>query len=479
MLKVLWEEIAMLSQQRFTGVLGSIVLCGTALLPPFACAEEPAKPIDWTMAEEIVARIEEPRIPDRDFIVTDFGAVADDDQDDRVAILAAIDAAVAEGGGRVVLPVGTWVSDGPVVLQSKINLHVAQGATLLFGPDPADYLPAVKTRWEGTEMMGYSPLIYGRDVEDVAVTGTGTLDGNGASGFDAWAVGDIQKPDQLALRQMGIDGVPAEDRQMGEGHFLRPSMLQIFGGERVLLENYRIINSPFWVNHIVYTDHAIVRGLRVESRKRNNDGIDVDSSSHVLIEDNTFTTGDDSIVVKSGRDADGRAIARPSEYVVVRNNELGGEDGIALGSEMSGDVRYVFFDNNTLRDGVSAIRFKGNLDRGGVVEHIRVRNMQIGNFENLIWFELNYPGEMGGNYAPIYRDLVFEDLDVQNVKNFFQAHATAGDPLTGVVLRDINVKSVEVPLVLENVQDLTFERVTLGDQVIDGKIDWTNPIRSN
>ena len=121
---------------------------------------------------------------------------------------------------------------------------------------------------------GLFTLIYARDVEDVAITGKGIIDGNGASEFHGWKA--KEKPDQLALRQMGISGVPVEQRRMGEGHFLRPSMIQFFGAKRVLLEDYTLKNSPFWVNHLVYTDHAIVRGLNVDSHMANNDGIDVE-----------------------------------------------------------------------------------------------------------------------------------------------------------------------------------------------------------
>ncbi|UEM07302.1 glycoside hydrolase family 28 protein (plasmid) [Skermanella rosea] len=439
---------------------------------PAGAAEASAQstPADWTMAGEIVGKIRPPSIPDRDYAVTAFGASGDGKQDARPAILAAIEQASREGGGRVVLPKGVWLSKGPIHLKSRIDLHLAEGATLLFGPDAANYLPEVKTRWEGTELMGYSPLIYARDVEDVAITGKGTIDGNAASEFHGWKA--KEKPDQLALRQMGISGVPVEQRRFGGGHFLRPSMIQFFGAKRVLLEDYTLKNSPFWVNHLVYTDHAIVRGLNVDSHMANNDGIDVDSSTYVLIEKNVFRTGDDSVVVKSGRDLDGRQIGRPSEYVVVRNNDLGGEDGIALGSEMSGDIRHVFFDDNVLRKGASAIRFKGNLDRGGVVEHIRVRNMAVESFDTLFWFQLNYPGELGGNFPPVYRDIVFENFTVEKVGTVFDAHGPEAAPLRDVLLKNVTIAAAEKPLVVENVEGLRFENVLIGKQRVDGTLDW-------
>ena len=432
------------------------------LLASSAFAADAPSAVDWSQVDAIAARIERPRIPSRDFRVV---GVADGTTDARPAIRAAIEQASAAGGGRVVLGRGTWLSQGPVHLRSRIELHLEEGARLLFSPEPAHYLPVVKTRWEGTEVMTYSPLVYARDVEDVAVTGPGTIDGNEGSGFHAWhpkAEADFRR-----LRRMGFDGVPVDQRVFGEGTHLRPPLLQIFGGRRVLLEGYTARHSPFWVNHLVYVDHATVRGLRVDSRFPNNDGVDVDSSRHVLVERCVFTTGDDSVVIKSGRDRDGRDIGRPSEHVVVRDNDMGGEDGIALGSEMSGGIRHVYFTDNVLRSGASAIRFKTNLDRGGTVEHIGVRNFKVGSFKTLFWFQLDYPSELGGHFPARYRDIVFENFEVADVGTLLEVHAPREAPLTDVILRDVRVASAKTPLVLENVERLTFDRVTVGGKPLD------------
>jgi len=446
-----------------------VLFLAIAILPLHAAAAEDVK----RQADDIVAKIELPSIPAKRFDITDYGAVGDGATDARPAILAAIDAAVSAGGGRVELPAGVWLSRGPVVLQSRIELHLAEGARLLFSPSPADYLPAVLTRWEGTEMYGYSPLIYARDVHDVAITGAGTIDGNTDSEFFAWH--PMEKPDQLALRKMGAGGTPVEQRQFGAGHFLRPSLVQIFSAERVLLEGYTAVNSPFWVNHLVYTDHATVRGLRVDSHRANNDGIDVDSSRYVLIEDCRFRTGDDSLVVKSGRDLDARRIGKPSEYVVARRNDMGGEDGIALGSEMSGDIRHVYFLDNVLRSGTSAIRFKSNLDRGGVVEHVRVQNLQVESFDHLFWFQLDYPGHLGGDFPSTYRDIVFRDIVVESAGMVMEAHAPEGSPLRDVSFIDVQIKKADREFILDNVENVRFQNLEINGQRIDGNLSWQTP----
>jgi polygalacturonase len=431
---------------------------------------------DWGRADEVVRAIRQPQIPARDYRITDFGAQAGGTADARPAIMAAIKKASAEGGGRVVIPPGKWLSRGPVHLASRINLHLTEGATLLFSPEARHYLPVVLTRWEGTEVYSYSPLIYAFEVRDVAITGKGTIDGNGASEFLTWIT--RAEPDFQRLRRMGADGTPVSKRVFGEGTHLRPSLIQFFRAERVLLEDYTVLNSPFWVNHLVYTDHATVRRVRVDSHHANNDGVDVDSSRYVLIERCWFRTGDDSVVVKSGRDRDGREIARPSEHVVVRHNDMGGEDGIALGSEMSGGIRHVYFtDNvhftdNVLRKGASAIRFKANLDRGGTVEHIRVRNFTVEAFDNLFWFQLDYPGQLGGNYPSTYRDIVFENFTVERAGTVFNGDAPAAAPLRDVTLRNVNIRQADRTFVLKNVESLKLENVVIGGQRVDGRLDW-------
>ena len=368
------------------------------------------------------------------------------------------------------LPAGKWLSRGPLHLKSNIDLHVAEGATLLFAPEARHYLPAVLTRWEGTEMYGYSPLIYAFEVHDVAITGRGTIDGNAQSEFLTW-VGEATA-DMDALRRMGNDGTPLASRVFAEGKHLRPSIIQFFRAERVLLEDYTVMNSPFWVNHLVYTEHATVRRVRVDSHHANNDGVDVDSSRWVVIEGCWFRTGDDAVVVKSGRDRNGREIGKPSEFVLVRNNDMGGEDGIALGSEMSGGVRHVYFTDNILRRGVSAIRFKANLDRGGTVEHIRVRNFTVEAFENLIWFQLDYPGLLGGGYPSTYRDLVFENFTVERAGTVFNGDAPAAAPLRDVTLRNVTIGEADRTFILKNVEGLKLENVVIAGQRVDGQLDW-------
>lgn len=428
------------------------------------------KQSDWKQMDVILQKVESPNIPDKKFVITDFGAVKNSTADARPAIIKAIDAAAKAGGGKVIIPAGKWLSNGPVHLKSFINLHLEEGATLLFGAAAKDYLPAVFTRWEGTEIYGYSPLIYANNVTDVAITGAGTIDGNAQSEFHAW--NKQQAEDIAALRKMGFDGVPLAKRQFGEGHFLRPPLIQIVNATRVLLQGYTATNSPFWVNHLVYTDHAQMRHVNVDSMFPNNDGIDVDSGRWVVIEDNHFRTGDDSVVIKSGRDLDGRKLGRPSENVVVRNNILDGEDGIGLGSEMSGGIKNVYFTDNTYLKGTSVFRLKANLDRGGSVEHVRIRNTKIGEAKYLFWFDLSYvAGYLGGNFPAKYSDIVFENISAEKVDTFFIGHAPAAQPLENVLFKNIQVKSANQFMDFKHLKNVTFSDLQINGQKVSAQFD--------
>ncbi len=441
-----------------------IALCGVCLLAASASADTRFyKKSDWKQMDVILKKIESPRIPHKDFLITQYGAVGDGKSDARPAIMAAIQAATAAGGGRVVIPAGNWLSNGPIHLQSRINLHVAEGAWLLFGTKVEDYLPAVFTRWEGTEIYGYSPMVYANNVTDVAITGKGIIDGNAESEFHQWRT---QQADDIAtLRKMGFDGVALDKRQFAENHFLRPPLVQIINAERVLLEDYTSKNSPFWVNHLIYTDHAQVRGLKVDSLMSNNDGIDIDSCRWVLVENNHFHTGDDAIVIKSGRDYDGRKVGKPSENIVVRNNILDGEDGVGLGSEMSGGIKNVFFTDNTYLKGVSVFRLKANLDRGGSVEHVRIRNTKIGEAKYLFWFDMSYvAGYLGGNFPSHYHDIVFDNVVADKIDTFFISHAPEAQPLENVLFKNVTVKSSRQFMEFTHLKNVTFSDLTINGQ---------------
>ena len=239
-----------------------------------------------TVMPGILARIKPPVFPKRDFVITKFGAKPNGTTDCTTAIKKAIDACSKAGGGRVVVPRGVFLT-GAIHLKSNVNLYVAKDATLKFSKNPGDYLPVVFTRWEGTELMNYSPFIYAFEQKNIAITGEGTLDGQ--SGNDAWwpwngranygwKEGDPnQRGDRAALQQMAEKNVPVSERVFGAGHYLRPQFVQPYRCQNVLIEGVQIINSPMWEIHPVLCTNVTVRSVKINSHGPNNDGCDPES----------------------------------------------------------------------------------------------------------------------------------------------------------------------------------------------------------
>lgn len=381
------------------------------------CAVSETKPVaaqaeagDWERVPAILARIVAPTFPARDFAVTRFGAVGDGDTDCTKAIAAAIAACHAAGGGRVVVPPGVFLS-GAIHLRSGVNLHLSEGATIRFLTNTAAYLPVVFTRYECTEVMNFSPPIYAFEQTNIAITGQGTLDGQGPW-WHRWL--GKWNADSRALVDMGNRDVPVAERVFGEGHFLRPNFIQPVRCRNVLIEGVRVINSPMWTLHPLYCTNVIIRGVTVETEGPNTDGCDPDSCTEVLIENCVFSNGDDCIAVKSGRDRDGRRVNIPSENIVIRNCVFrDGHGGVTMGSETAGGIRNVFAENCQFDspDLDMAMRFKSNPARGGFVEDIYLRNCTVKTAKYGIHMTLRYGagGARDGEHPPRMRNIDIRD----------------------------------------------------------------------
>jgi polygalacturonase len=428
----------------------------------------------WKQMEDVLARIKAPAFPAKDFVITDYGAVGDGVADARPAIVKAIDACVAAGGGRVVIPSGVFLSNGPVHLKSHVNLHLAEGSTLKFGPNPKDYLPVVLTRWEGILLYNYSPLIYANQQTDIAVTGKGVIDGNGKDGMYQFVRkrggpdnSALHEVDRRALWKMGADKTPVEKRVFGEGHYLRPGGLEPYDCTNVLIEGVTVTNMPFWTVHPIFCRNVTVRDVKIQSETGNNDGCDPDSCRDVLIEGCFFKTGDDGIAIKSGRDWDAWTVGRPCENIVVRKCTFAGKlYGLAIGSEMSGDVRNVYAQDCKSIAGRAAIYTKGNLDRGGVVENVWVRRFTIeGQTEAAIRFESNYHGYRGEKHPPKFRQFVIEDVTCKK-SNAYGIYAEGSEdfPVEDVVIRNVTIDQAQTALWIKYVKNFRLENVKINGQ---------------
>jgi polygalacturonase len=455
------------SFRRHRASAGTFLALVLALANVAAGAEGPGAADPWERLPAILAAIQPPSFPDRDFPLTAFGAVADGATDATPAFRAAIEAAHRAGGGRVVVPPGVFLT-GPVHLKSNVNLHVSEGATVRFRREPEAYLPVVLTRWEGVELMNYSPLVYAYGQTNVAVTGRGTLDG-GADAAHWWpwkknGHPQSQKPDRDRLFAQAEAGVPVAERVYGGGHYLRPQFIQPYRCTNVLVEGVRITNAPMWVIHPVLSRNVTVRGVRVVSAGPNNDGCDPESSTDVLIEDTLFDTGDDCIAIKSGRNADGRRLAAPSERIVVRGCRMrAGHGGVTIGSEVSGSVRDVFVERceMTSPDLERGIRVKTNAVRGGAIENVFARDVEIGEAGSAIDVDMLYEEGAAGGFVPTVRNVVIDRLTVRKAAYAFFVRGLPGSPVRGLTVRDSALRGVERGSRLENVEELVLRNVTL------------------
>jgi polygalacturonase len=396
----------------------SILICGAgAFGTPVTAADKVTHA--WAQVPAILKRINPPKFPHREFPVIQYGAVGDGVTDCTAAFRKAIDACSDAGGGVVVVSGGTWLT-GAIHLKSNVDLYVKEGATIRFSADPKQYLPSVFARYEGTEVMNYSPLVYALEQTNIAITGDGTLDGQGTN-WHSWKSSD----DPKRLVEMASRGVPVARRVFGDGYHLRPNFVAPIRCRNVLIEGVHIVNSPMWVMNPVYCTNVTVRNVTVDTQGPNTDGCDPDSCADVLIRDCNFSDGDDCIAIKSGRDRDGQKINIPTRDIVIQNCRFkAGHGGIAIGSETSGGVRDVFAENCHFDspDLGMAIRLKTNPARGGYIEGVYVRDCAIKQAQIGIDMTLRYAssGAMDGDAVPVIRDVdirgtTFQQLTKQPV----------------------------------------------------------------
>ena len=311
-----------------------------------------ANPIDFDKAFKESSRIEKQikktSFPKQTYLITDFGAQPDTpDNPCHDEINRAIVTCSLNGGGTVIVPKGTFHT-GPITLKSNVNFHIEEGAVLKFSTDQSLYFPGVITRWEGLDCYNAHPLIYAYGETNIAITGKGTIDGQGSN--DTWwpmcgAPRYGWKEGMVAQRNGGRDrllmygetSTPIYKRVMTPEDGMRPQLINLYSCNTVLIEDVTLLNSPFWVIHPLLCESLIVRGVKVYNRGPNGDGCDPESCKNVLIENCTFDTGDDCIAIKSGRNADGRKWNIPSENIIVRNCFMkNGHGGVVIGSEISG-----------------------------------------------------------------------------------------------------------------------------------------------
>lgn len=414
--------------------------------------------------DNILKNIAPPAISENTMLLTQFGAVGDSSTDCKPAFDKAIKACKEKKGGKIVVPPGTYLINGPIHLTNNLCIELQKGSKLLFGTNPEDYLPAVLTSWEGTLLYNYSPFIYGYQLENVAIIGEGVIDGNSSDSFSKWA--EKQKESQLLTREMNHKNTPIKERIFGKGHFLRPQLIQFFECKNILMEGVTIKNSPFWCVHFLKSENITARKMKFDAFNRNNDGFDPEYSKNVLIEDIDFNNGDDNVAIKAGRDHEGRRTAMSSENIIIRNCRFKGLHGVVIGSEMSAGVQNVFVENCSASGYTKrGIYIKSNPDRGGFIRYIYINNVTFGEVEDCFFITSYYHGE-GKGFETDIRNVFVDSVKCRRATN-------AGVVIQGYPskkVRDIHFSNVTIDsavtgLSLSNAENIVFNNVIIGQEV--------------
>jgi exo-poly-alpha-galacturonosidase len=386
------------------------------------------------------------------YVITKFGAIGDGKTMNTEYIQSAIDACSKDGGGIVVVPDGIFIT-GAIFLKQGVDLHVEKNGTLKGSVSQSDY-QQINTRWEGIERIWTSALINIIDVNNVKIYGEGTIDGSGTEwpGFGR----QYSQPRQQ-LSQAARDSLSRIPRAG------RPRLICFQNCNKVRISDLRIRNQSVWGLHILYCSDVVVKNLDIRAAHTipSSDGIDVDSSNGVTITGCYIDDNDDCISIKSGKDADGLRVNRPSENIIVKKCRFGyGHGGVAMGSETSGGIRNVKIFNCDVDSGNWApIRFKTQPSRSGVVENIVYKNIRIRDAKQAFEFNLEWrmvpPIAPPAEVLPVVRNIRF--INVSGKVNYLGLiHGLKGSFIYDVKFRRCNIKA-QRGLTVDNARDIDYK----------------------
>jgi polygalacturonase len=293
----------------------------------------------------------------------------------------------AKGGGTLLFPAGTFLT-GPIIMKSNITLWLDAGAVVKFSDDFDDYLPMVQSRWEDVRVKNFASQVYAYQCENISIRGRGHFEGLGKKWWDFMRTAASQQTPskwQEIFKKENEALLSKNSYIRAKNNFLRPPMITTYECKNVLIEGVSFSNPPFWTIMPAFTDNLTITGITIEnpSNSPNTDGIDPSSCKNVHISNCHITVGDDCIVIKSGRDEDGREAASPTENITITNcTMLRGHGGVVIGSEMSGGVKRGAITNCIFEGTDRGIRLKTMRGRGGVIEDLLVSNIVMNNMIN-------------------------------------------------------------------------------------------------
>ena len=404
--------------------------------------------------------------------IKDFGAVGDGKTLNTASIQDAVDYCAKAGGGMVYVPPGEFVT-GPIFLRSNINFHISEGATLLGDTNKSRY-PGIQGRWEGIERKTYASILTGHNLENISITGRGTIDARGRVWWDAF-MKTRRIREKHGIKEREPDNPPEAPLK-----WPRPRVINLFNCKDVLIRDINIENSPSWTVHPVYCTNVTVDNVTVinPDDSPNTDGINFDSSKDSKIVNCYIDVGDDCITLKSGYNKDGRRVGIPCENIVIANCIMvHGHGGVVIGSEMSGDVRNVAISNCVFDETGRGLRFKTVRGRGGVVENIRASNIVMGSIGTAFTFSMFYQDWRGaltldGFYhgdkvkthsvteeTPVFRNIHFSDISVSDANVVAEIRGLPEMPVQNISFSNINIISSDEGMMIENANRMLLDNV--------------------
>jgi exo-poly-alpha-galacturonosidase len=404
----------------------------------------------------------------RRVVISEHGAVGDGMTLNTKAIQSVIDDCAKSGGGTIVVPAGVFVT-GSIFLKQGVNLCVEKGGVLKGSQNTNDY-PWINTRIAGFEMKWPAALVNADGVTNLQLSGEGTLDGSGERWWHEYGAARAAEPNDI------------------DPHFKigRPRLVHIIRSTNISVRDLLMKDSAFWNLQLTYCDGIEVNHLtvRAPSGAASSDGIDIDSSRNVLITGCDIVCDDDAICLKSGRDADGLRVNRPTENVEIRNCHVGHAGGLVVfGSETSGGIRHVRVHDCKADDGCGeVVRFKTRMGRGGVVEDVIYENIEADDVRQVFGFNMDAfgttwvpeqfrtlpPASIG---TPIFRDITVRNLKAKNCSAAGHIVGLVESPIENLKLENIEIENAEKGFTLRNIRGLVCDNVKVNGKEFDAPDD--------
>lgn len=401
-----------------------------------------------------------PTRPAAFFLATDFGAIGDGKTLSTAGIQRAVDACALAGGGRVVFPAGRFLT-GPIFLKSNVHIEIPAGTTLLGSTDFAK-VPAIAGRWEGIDRTVYASMFTGLDLENISITGRGTIDGQGEAWWKAFRVVTEMR------RKLGLTEREPENPSDAPLKWGRPRMINLYRCKNVLISGLSVLNSPSWNIHPVLCDNIVIDQTTIISPESgpNTDGIDPDSCRNMRISNCYISVGDDCITLKSGYKFQKTGKNIPSENILVTNCVFArGHGGVGVGSETSGGIRNITVSNCVCEGTDRGLRFKTARSRGNVVENFRAMNLVMRGVGDAISVTMLYnasdprtaqPVDEG---TPIFRNFHLSDITATDVKRAALVEGLPEMPIQGISISNFVVDGAGTGISCSNVNGLTLDNI--------------------